>query len=256
MMNDTSPLPTVPGAIIGYRADGRPIRLIAGGDGTTGAGPSGTGASGDTGTGDQGDRTDTGTGDQGDDDLARLDPADLARMVRELRRENAASRTNAKQNAAEEARRQLAAELGRILNPDQGDSEETDPATLAEQLTAALEEARTLKVEREAERAARRLGADVDALLDSRRFTDQLSRLDPDSDGFTDQVRKLVADTLKQFPQYKATAGQAPARSGGDFSGGPGDAPKQFTREQIARMSLDEYAKNRSAIMAQLSRKK
>src|SRR5690606_367868 len=112
MMNDTSPLPTVPGAIIGYRADGRPIRLIAGGDGTTGAGPSGTGASGDTGTGDQGTGAsgdtgtgdtgtgasgdtgtgdqgtgasgDTGTGDQGDDDLARLDPADLARMVREL----------------------------------------------------------------------------------------------------------------------------------------------------------------------------
>src|SRR5690606_12381819 len=205
MMNDTSPLPTVPGAIIGYRADGRPIRLIAGGDGTTGAGPSGTGASGDTGTGDQGTGArgdtgtgdtgtgggggtgpggqapgasgDTGAGDQGDDRPARRGPAALARMVRELRRENAASRTKAKQAAAEEARRQLAAELGRILNPDQGDSEETDPAELAEQLTAAREEVRALRAEREAERAARRRGADVDAPLDARRFAAELGRL-------------------------------------------------------------------------------
>jgi hypothetical protein len=46
-------LPTTPGAFLGYRKDGRPFYLIAGGDGTDGGG-SGDGGTGDGGTGNAG----------------------------------------------------------------------------------------------------------------------------------------------------------------------------------------------------------
>ncbi|GAA1994320.1 hypothetical protein GCM10009799_20530 [Nocardiopsis rhodophaea] len=159
---------------------------------------------------------------QGDgDELTRLDPVDLARMVRDLRKENASARTNAKSAAAEEARKQLAAELGKILDPNA--DEEADPAQLAVQLTAAQREAATLRTERAAEKAARKAGIDADALLDSRSFADKLGKLDASGDDFSTALDALVAE-FADDPRYK-TAGQAPARSGGDFSGGTGDTP-------------------------------
>ncbi len=48
------------------------------------------------------------------DELAALDPATLAKMVRDLRTEKAAGRTNAKTKAANEARQQLAQDIGKV----------------------------------------------------------------------------------------------------------------------------------------------
>jgi hypothetical protein len=186
-------------------------------------------------------------GGDGADDLASLSSADLAKMVRELRRENGADRTNAKQAAADTARQELAQEIGRALGLVKEEGEKADPNKLAEQLQSE-------RRERLAEKAARRAKLDADALLDSRGFARALRKLDPSADDFTAGLDALVKE-YKDDPRFKTSTGQAPARSGGDFSGGPGAQPT-FTREQIARMSSAEYAKNRGAIMAQLGQSK
>lgn len=182
------------------------------------------------------------------DDLAQLDQAALAKMVRDLRRENGTARTAAKASAAEKARQELAQEIGRAIGLVKDDGDKADPNTLAEQLQSE-------RRERYAEKAARTAKLDPDRLLDSRRFTRELAQLDPAAADFTDALEALV-QSYTDDPRFKtSSAGQAPARSSGDFSGGPGTAPR-FTREQIARMTPAEYAQNRDAIMAQLGQKK
>ncbi|MUL39625.1 hypothetical protein FZ103_00255 [Streptomonospora sp. PA3] len=182
------------------------------------------------------------------DDLAQLSQADLARMVRDLRKENASARTNAKQQAADDARQDFAQKIGKALGLVTDDQQKADPDKLAEQLS-------NERRERYAEKAARAADLDPDRLLDSREFEGKLRKLDPAASDFQTALNALVKE-YKDDPRYKTTStGQAPARSGGDFSGGPGNTPT-FTREQIARMTPAEYAKNRDAIMAQLSKSK
>ncbi|WDZ91150.1 hypothetical protein [Nocardiopsis sp. HUAS JQ3] len=234
---------------LGVLDSGRPVWPVLGGDGT-GDGGDGQGGTANAGQdGDQGaDGGEQGTGAQdgndaqgagaqdGADDLANLAPAALADMVRKLRKENGAARTNAKTTAAEEARAQLAAELGKILNPD-ASAEESSPEALAEQLRTAQAEAATLRTERAAERAARSAGLDPDALLDSRSFAKKLDGLDSSADTFATALDALVAEYADDS-RYKA-GGQAPtpSRSGGDFSGGSGDA----TTSDLGRLSVEDY---------------
>lgn len=190
-------------------------------------------------------------GGDGGDDLASMSQADLAKMVKDLRRENASARTNAKTTAAEEARQEFAQKIGKALGlvDDSGGDKGPDPDQLAEQLSGE-------RRERYAEKAARAAGLDGDALLDSRAFATKLGKLDPAASDFSTSLDALVRE-YKDDPKYQThSTGQAPARSGGNFSGGPGDQGATFTREQIARMSASEYAQNREAIMAQLGKSK
>lgn len=197
-------------------------------DGSTGQAPAPTGQQQDTGT-----QATGGTGQQtsgdGTDDLAALSQTDLARMVKDLRKENASARTNAKQQAAEEAKQQLAQDIGKALGLVNDDQGAPDPEQLAQQLT---EERR----ERYAEKAARSAGLDVDALLDSRSFAKKLDGLDPASDTFTSDLESLIT-SYQDNPKYKAT-GQAPAppRSSADFSGGSGDKSSD-----LGSLPMDEY---------------
>ncbi|GAA2772832.1 hypothetical protein [Saccharopolyspora taberi] len=193
------------------------------------------------GTGQQGGQPDN-TGQQGDaaDDLANLEPAALAKMVRDLRKENASTRTNAKQQAATEAaetaRTELVQQLGKALGLIDDGSKAPTADELAQQLTARDTELRSLRVERAAEKAARKHTADIDALLDSRSFAAELDKLDPNGDSFAADIDKLVSETVRNNPKYKA-AGQAPGRSSSEHAGGSGagSKPKSLTDAVAAR---------------------
>ena len=101
-----------------------------------------------------------------------------------------------------------------------------------EQLTAQLGEERSAhrhtQVEFAAMRAALRpgVGADVDALMDSRSFLDKVHALDPSAANFATHVQTAIDDTLAANPRFRAVGlTPPPPPSGGEFTGGPGGRP-------------------------------
>ncbi len=90
--------------------------------------------------------------------------------------------------------------------------------------------------------------ARVDALL---KLVD-LSDVTVDDDGSvdTDAVAAAIKKGLEEFPEFKATGASGAGRSGGDFNGG---ATKTWTREEITKLSDDEFDKNKDAIQAAMS---
>ncbi|MER6663233.1 hypothetical protein ABT256_01690 [Amycolatopsis japonica] len=158
------------------------------------------------------------------DDLAALDPATLAKMVRELRTENASDRTTAKTKAADEARQQLAQDIGKALGLVAGDDDKADPAKLAEQVTGEQQRARAAAVELAVFKSAGPLGADPAALVDSRAFLSAVEQLDPTAADFADKVGAAITKAVTDNPKLRA-AGQAPPRSSGQHAGGSGEKP-------------------------------
>lgn len=249
-MHDTLPLhPDTGLRAIGHTRRG-PIWPVLGGDGTgdgnTGD-DSGTGdnnaqsgaqgsdasngqASGKTGgqqqtaapTGQQGTGDNTGQQDSDTDDLANLSQADLARMVKDLRKENGSARTNAKQTAADEAKQDMAQQIGKALGlVNDDDNKAPDPEQLTQQLTAEQERARSAIVKAAIYEHAGTHGADPKSLDDSRSFREQLEKLDPSDDKFAEHVDKAIKQATENNPRLRAS-GQAPPRSSGQHAGGTG----------------------------------
>lgn len=189
--------------------------------------------------------------------------------VRKMRRENKSLRDRMK--AAEDESKGLAerlaelaekanktdalegtlAKLAAVFNPAAAE-EPVDPAKLAEQLAAdkaAAEQAaaaqiaerdlqlRNLRVEQAAEKAARKAGVDVDALLDSRTFASTLAGLDPAGATFNTDLESAVAAALTLNPKLK-TAPVA-VRSGAEIAGRSGGTD-QLTLEQVRGMKPEE----------------
>jgi hypothetical protein len=75
---------------------------------------------------------------------------------------------------------------------------------------------------------AARIGADADALLDSKAFYGRVTALDPDAPGFRKQIQDLVA----------AGNAAAPASRAGQPAPEPG--PQQWTREQAAAIGKSD----------------
>lgn len=120
------------------------------------------------------------------------DPEALRAEIARLRRENGASRTNAKQQAAEEARTELAQQIGKALGLVE--DEPVDPNALTEQLTASQQAARQAQVELAVFRAAAATEADPSALLDSRSFLEKVAEIDPsDADAFQQAITEVIA---------------------------------------------------------------
>lgn len=157
------------------------------------------------------------------DELAALAPATLAKMVRDLRAENATDRTSAKTKAADEARQQLAQDIGKALGLVADDGQ-ADPAKLAEQVTAEQQRARAAAVELAVFKSAGPLGADPAALVDSRTFLSAVEQLDPTATDFADKVGAAITKAATDNPKLRA-AGQAPPRSSGQHAGGSGEKP-------------------------------
>ena len=233
--------PVSPGAIIGYRRNGTPVRLIAGGseplpqgdppagepqapappgappaaEPAPGAPPAGGPAPDGGGTAPQGGQPAAGTVE----DL----PPWAQKLIRETRSEAAANRTRAKDaadavTAAEAARTAqvdaIAKALG--LKPEEVTPEqlaaERDAATARADSAAA--QARAAAVELAVFRAAAAAQADGSRLLDSRAFVATLDGLDPSADGFAGTVQERIAAAVEANPGWKLAPPAAPAPAG------------------------------------------
>lgn len=207
-----------------------------GGDGDDSASDNGDSGD-DAGDDDAGGTSDDDTSDDdGKDDKPKPkppakgdDPAtELARLRKELKDANAEAakaRTGAKKQAAEEAKAQLVQEMGRALGLIKDDKDEApDPAKLTAEIERTQRAHRETAVELAVYRGASKHGADPDALTDSRAFLKSIADLDPSDEGFAKAVQTAIKKAVDDNPKLKA--GQAPARSSGDFSGGTGSRPK------------------------------
>jgi len=167
-------------------------------------------------------------------------PAGAQKMIHDLRAEAAANRTK-----ATEATTQSQAKLDAVLSA-LGLKSADDPAeaakTAAAQRDAALAEAKQVKVENAVLRAARKAGADPEALTDSRSFMKQLDAIDPAADDFSAQVEAAINKAVEVNPGLKPVT--PPSRSGGPVGGGAPVAG-QLSRDDLQTMSTDEINKAR-----------
>jgi hypothetical protein len=84
---------------------------------------------------------------------------------------------------------------------------------------------------------AARMGADADALLDSKAFYDQVTSLDPDSSGYRRQVQEMVAAAAgRSAPAPQAAAPQQPAAQAGPRQWTMDDVDKSTPTELVAAM--------------------
>jgi hypothetical protein len=158
--------------------------------------------------------------------------------------------TAKKNKTAAEERDQLKLTMEAIAAAlDPNASKDLDPEEVAKNALAERDakdaELRQLRVEQAAERAARRAGADVDALLDSRGFIKAIASLDPTADDFADRLGDAVDTALKTNPRLKAAA-PAPTRTVPD-PGGTRDTGGQLSRADLAHMKPEEIVEARKA---------
>lgn len=153
------------------------------------------------------------------------DPAAAEAEIKRLRAENGAARTNAKAQAAEEARKELAQSIAKILDPDATEPTD-DPAKLTESLTTSQAEAKQARAELAVFRNADAAGGDPAALLDSASFLASLAAVDPaDAAAVTAAIQAAVTANprLGAAPIAPAIPG-APAPNpaqGASGNGGP-----------------------------------
>lgn len=218
---------TTPGAIIGYRKNGLPIRLIAGGS-EAAPEPSTEPETGgdDTGTTPPADPT---PDPKPEPDKGKAkDPADELAKWKALSRQNETAAKEARKaiEKAEQDKQSTLDAIARALGLKKG--EEVDPAKLAEQLTGerdtARSELRQTRIELAIYETASKHGAKPSALRDSRSFLSKVADLDPSDKGFRDALIEAAKEAVKDNPALAAEASKPPARSGAEMTGAPGGA--------------------------------
>lgn len=166
------------------------------------------------------------------------DPEAARAEIERLRRENGAARTNAKAQAAEEARKELANTIGKALGIVE-DGAETDPAKLTESLTASQREAQQARVELAVFRNAATAGGDPAALLDSSSFLKSLDGIDP-SDGAA--LTAAIQAAIEANPRLGAAPAEpkapAPNPAQGSSASGPADI-QQMTESDVKRLASE-----------------
>lgn len=184
-----------------------------------------------------------------------FDPAKFEKLVENLRGDveaEKAKRTAAEKKAADDQ----AAFMKKVANAFGLETDEKKPPTpdeLTKQLTEAQTEtkafrdaARQTQVELAVHRNATRLGADPDALLDSRAFEKALGYLDPKADDFASSMESAVKQALEANPRLKAKVPEPkpePTPAGGaPMDGAPG-GKRQLGEADRKRMSTEEIAK-------------
>jgi len=177
------------------------------------------------------------------DDQSKANPwdnPDAAKAeIERLRRENGAARTNAKAQAAEEARKELANTIGKALGIIE-DGAETDPAKLTESLTASQAEAKRARVELAVFRNAAAAGGDPAALLDSASFLAKVADLDPtDSAALSEAIRTAVEANPRLGAALAEPKPPAPNPAQGTSGSGPA-TPAQLTRAELESMTPEQ----------------
>lgn len=148
----------------------------------------------------------------------------IARLERDLaaaRSEAGKSRVNAKAQAAEEARNDLAQQIGKALGLVKDDTDKVDPKQLAAQLEASRADSRDRDAELIVWRNAATLGVNPAALTDSRAFAAAITKLDPTSPTFEADVRTAAQAAAETNPLLKAQA--VAGKTGVEFTGGTGE---------------------------------
>ncbi|WP_432077823.1 hypothetical protein [Streptomyces sp. YPW6] len=185
-----------------------------------------------------------------------FDPARFEKLVENLRGDVEAEK--AKRTAAEQkAKDDQAAFMKKVAVAFGLETDEKKPPTpeeLAKQLTEAQNEtkafrdaARQAQVESAVHRKAARLGADPEALLDSRAFEKALGYLDPSADDFTSAMEEAVKQALKANPKLAAKVpepkGPEPTPAGGAPMDGAGGGKRQLGEADRKRMTPEQIAK-------------
>jgi hypothetical protein len=160
-------------------------------------------------------------------------PAWAQKIITDTRAEAATHRTG--KSAAEQKQTELMEGLAKVLGLKQ--DEPVDPAKLQQTVSEKDALLRTRDIELAAWHAADRGGAKASALLDSRSFVETVSKLDPAADDFTTKLDAAVKTAVDANPLLRA--GQAPARGGSEFPGGPGGESKPTSLHEAvaARMA-------------------
>ncbi|MDG4832420.1 hypothetical protein O7627_24375 [Solwaraspora sp. WMMD1047] len=218
-------LSALAGQIIGYRRNGTPIRLAAGGSGDGDSGGDGDGSSGD----DTGSNDGDGQGADGDPGTGKTPKIkgefDPDRALRDLgkARDDAKREKDARIKAEQDQQAKLDAVLVALgLKPDPKTDPAATAAKVAKELTDAQAQNRELRIENALYKLAGKAGGDVDALQDSRGFMKALADLDPTAADFEKSVTAAIRDAVKANPKLAAATqgGQGPARQGADHGGG------------------------------------
>lgn len=191
------------------------------------------------------------------------------KIIKDARDDAAKTRVNAKTQAADEAKKQMAQDIGRalgIITDDTPPEDQLTPEQLKDLLAGERTTARGARTELAVFKAAQASGGgfNASALLDSRAFLDSIKDIDPtDSEALATKIAEAVqanpwlaaqqAPTTPEATPGQQPAGQAPAPvapaapvppvappSGGSFAGGPGAQP-----QDLSSMSIDDFRKLR-----------
>lgn len=187
-------------------------------------------------------------------------------LIKETRGEVARTRVEAKRQAAEEAateaKKQMAEDIGRalgIITDDTPEEEQLTPDQLSELLAGERRSTRAARTELAVFKAATDPESDLRfnaaALLDSRAFIDSVKDIDPSN---AEAVSEAIANAVNANPWLRVDLGEPatddlepeaaqPVRrqpaprpsappSGGSFAGGPGGQ-----RQDLASMSIDDF---------------
>ncbi|MBE0430104.1 MAG: hypothetical protein IBX61_09595 [Thermoleophilia bacterium] len=232
----------------GFWLNGRFYPTIAGGSGDDGEGDGASSEGGEEGSTD-GDDQDPGSGSSGDDeesDDSSEDVEMLKKEIAKLRKENAKRRTDSRdaRKAKDETEKKLKA-IAKALGVEGDDEPDVD--ALQKKLDKASAEMKSLKIERAISRAAKKHGADAEALADSRSFLQDAEALDLDDDGFAGELDSLVEAAVKNNPKLKTS--QAPGKSGGDFGGSGGGGQSMSLDAAVAKGDKDAINKAMDAAL-------
>ena len=160
------------------------------------------------------------------------DPVAAKAEIERLRRENGAARTNAKAQAAEDAKKELAQTIGKALGFVE--DEPIDPAKLTESLTAAQAEAKQAQVALAVYQNASTAGGDPVALLDSTTFLKSVAGIDPSDSA---AVAAAIQSAVEANPRLGAATEPrtpAPNPAQGSSAGGAPDLDSQIAAAQQA----------------------
>jgi hypothetical protein len=158
----------------------------------------------------------------------------LQKMIADLRKENASSRTNAKTKAAEDARNDVTQAIGKALGLIKDGDDTPSAEALAQQATAAQSQAKAAAIELAVFRTAKDHGGDPVALTDSRAFLAKVADLDPTAEDFTTKVTAAAKAAVAANASLKPA--QVAGQSTIEHPGGSGErsTPPKNLNEAVA----------------------
>lgn len=143
------------------------------------------------------------------------------KLVGDLRKEAAGNRTKGKeaaQKATQQAQADIAQQIGKALGitSDDGDKQTASVDELTAQVAEAQQAKRQSQIDLAIFKSASEHSVNAGALLDSRAFQESVKDLEPDSDGFEDNLGAAIKAAVEKNPHL----GQVPSKSGGEIGGG------------------------------------